>query len=90
MKTQDNDQTTDGHGLRDAACCADIFDCNGTPMNIGDSFLYQHGTTYECLVSITKRDGVMWLEFHGKATDQPLSDFWYAATDEKISIKHNA
>lgn len=76
--------------LRGAACCSDIFDCNGTPMNAGDSFRYQFGTPYECLVSIAKLDECLWLDFHGKAANILLADFWYAPTDEKISIKHNS
>jgi hypothetical protein len=87
---QNSAQTGSKSALRDAACCADIFDCNGAPMNAGDSFRYQFGTPYECLVSITERVGVLWLEFHSKAADILLADFWYAPTDEKISIKHNA
>jgi len=66
-----------------------IFDRETRPMNVGDSFAYPPGTPYECVATISLRNGAEWLSFSNMTQDILLKDFWYDPTDSLISALHN-
>jgi len=55
-------------------------------MNVGDRFKYQVGTPFESVATIELRNGVEWLKWSDRTSDVPLADFWYAPTDERLSL----
>lgn len=64
-----------------------IYDRDHKPMGVGDSFIYQVNSPYECVVTIKMGDGGEWACFSDGTKDRPLADFWHPPIDEQISVK---